>query len=207
MKKKINTRDGFGYILFMTLANLAGAAAMLVFMYFVSKSNDTDLVNQYFVPFSLLVASIAVATSALITGIYFHRKLPDIIPTEGNTGSKNILTSYLRLVLPGEILRFILCSIPTKPGMMFGYRFFDGFLALAPNYLWDMFYVIPKGRMEHIRKIGYSGTDNLVFLAFYLAYLVVILAVYFFLFKRAWQAEETTRKNEVKLRMDPDQMK
>lgn len=207
MKKRITASDSLGYAVSMVVANIAGAAVMLLLLYFLSKSNDTDLVNQYFVPFSLLVASIAVATSALITGIYFHRKLPDIIPTEGNTGSKNILTSYLRLVLPGEILRFILCSIPTKPGMMFGYRFLDGFFALVPNYLWDMFYVIPHNRLDSMRDYGYTGADNLVFLAIYIAYLAVILTVYFFLFKHIWKTAETTKKNEVKLCMDPDQMK
>lgn len=207
MKHRITLRDSLGYSVWMVIANLAGAAAMLLLLYFVSKSNDVDLVREYYVPFSLLDASIAVATAALITGIYFHRKTPDLLLPEREAGNKDILNSFCRLVLPGELLRLILCSLPTTPGMMFGYRLFDGFFALAPNYLWDMFYVIPNNRMESMRDAGYSAADNLVFLAFYLAYLAVILAVYFFTFRTVWKTAETARKNEVKLRMDPDQMK
>ena len=180
---------------------------MLLLLYFVSKSNDADLVRQYYVPFSILFALIAIAAAALITGIYFHRKMPDLCSPERDAGCKDILNSFCRLVLPGELLRLILCSLPTTPGMMFGYRFLDGFFALAPNYLWDMFYVIPHNRMDSMRDSGYSATDNLVFLAFYLAYLAVILGVYFFTFRTVWKTAEVTRKNEVKLRMDPDQMK
>lgn len=207
MKHRITLRDRFGYAVWMIIANLAGAAAMLLLVYFVSKSNDADLVRQYYVPFSILLALVAMATTALITGIYFHRNVPDLLSPEGDAGCKDILNSFCRLVLPGELLRLILCSLPTTPGMMFGYRFLDGFFALAPNYLWDMFYVIPHNRMDSMRDSGYSATDNLVFLAFYLVCLAVILAVYFFTFRAIWKSAEAVRKNEVKLRMDPDQMK
>lgn len=207
MKKSITAHTCLGYTLFSAAANLAGAIAMLILLYFVSKSNDADLIRQHYVIFSLLDAAVAMAVTALLTGLYFHRKMPDVLSHEGDASPAYILKCFCRWVLPGEIVRLILCSLPTKPGMMFGYRFLDGFFALVPNYLWDMFYVIPNNRLDSMRELGYSATDNLVFLAIYTVYLAVLLIVYFFLFKTIWRAAETARRNEVKLHMNPDQMK
>lgn len=207
MKERITPRTCLGYMAIMTLANLVGAAAMLLVSYFFSKSNDVELIRRHYILSSLLTAAIQMAATALITGIYFHRTMPDLLPPDDDTSRSDILKHFCRLVLPGEMIRTVLCSLPTKPGMMFGYRFFDGFFALAPNYLWDMFYVIPNNRLGDMREFGYSAADTLVFLAFYVVCLAVLLTAYFWIFRAVWKTAEATRKSQVKLRMDPEQMK
>ena len=52
---------------------------------------------------------------------------------------------FLSTVLVKEIIRFVLVSIPTSPGKLFGFRFFDGIFAIAPNFIYDQFYVTTHG--------------------------------------------------------------
>ena len=90
---------------------------------------------------------------------------------------------------------------------MFGFRFFDGIFAIAPNFLYDQFYITPYNRRADIWESGYTFADNAVFFGIYFLYFIITVAVLYFVFAYAWKQYEEARKNEVRIRMDPEQMK
>jgi len=90
---------------------------------------------------------------------------------------------------------------------MFGYRFVDGIFAIAPNFLCDQLYLTPNNRMTSIRKYGYTISDHLHFLGIYLPYLMIVLVAAFLLFYWMWRRNERDYAQEVKIRMDPSQIK
>lgn len=123
------------YFMVMMGSNLAGTAAMVIFMLALKSLPFHEIfIQNYFLYILLLIVSVSVAviTSIYITSIYFSRTLK----VEANTGNDNktILKSFLSTVLVKEIIRFVLVSIPTSPGKLFGFRFFDGIFAIAPNF-------------------------------------------------------------------------
>lgn len=207
MKKAIHLYDSLGYFAFMIIANLAGTVATLLLISILGKTNDRDIVVKNYKLFAIIFAFIGIAITIAIIAFYFKRKLSKIFPIETETKRTDILKNCALLVLPGEILRFILSAVSMTPGNMFGYRFFDGFLAFAPNLVYDWFYLVPNNRLEDIRKFGYTFTDNSLFLVIYFIYFIVVVGVLFFVFSKMWKNIDKAHKNEIKIRMDPSQMK
>ena len=207
-KKNLTVYDNLAYIGIMLIANLIAAVAMLLLISILGKSNDRDMIIENYKLFAVIFAFVGVVASSLVMSFYFKRKLPSIDFSNSEEGGiKAIIKNFCLLVLPGEILRFVFASIPTNPGSMFGYRFFDGFLAMPSNLLYDWFYLMPNDRLEIIRKSGYTFADNALFILVYLIYFIVYIGILFLIFWRIWKENETARKNEVKLYMDYDQVK
>jgi len=65
----------------------------------------------------------------------------------------------------------------------------------------------PNHRLESIRESGYTLADNAIFFVVYLLYFIITIAVMYFVFSDVWKKYEESRKNDVRIRMDPEQMK
>jgi len=176
------------YFMVMMGSNLAGTAAMVIFMLALKSLPFHEIfIQNYFLYILLLIVSVSVAviTSIYITSIYFSRTLKVEANTEND--NKTILKSFLSTVLVKEIIRFVLVSIPTSPGKLFGFRFFDGIFAIAPNFIYDQFYITTHGLHSTIWERGYSLTDYLVFIAIYLIYFVVNMFILYFVYLWIWK--------------------
>lgn len=209
MKNRITVRDKIVYFCTMLGANLLGSVAIILIMSILSKSNDRNIIVQNYRLFALIFAIIGIGVACLVTFLYFRSKLPDIFVSdiENADSIKVIFKNFCLWVLPGEIIRFILATLPTKPGSMFGYRFFDGFFAMPANLVYDWFYLMPQKRLEVIRESGYTFADNALFFLIYLICFTVTVAALFLLFKQLWKENEAAKKKEVKIRMDYDSVK
>lgn len=209
MKNRITVRDKIVYFCTMLGANLLGSVAIILIMSILSKSNDRNIIVQNYRLFAVIFAIIGIGVACLVTFLYFRSKLPDIFvsDTENADSIKVIFKNFCLWVLPGEIIRFILATLPTKPGSMFGYRFFDGFFAMPANLVYDWFYLMPQKRLEVIRESGYTFADNALFFLIYLICFTVTVAALFLLFKQLWKENEAAKKKEVKIRMDYDSVK
>ena len=209
MKNKITARDKIAYFATMLGANLLGSIAIILILSILSKSNDRNTIIKNYRLFAVIFALIGIGVTCLVTFLYFRSKLPDIFVSdiENADNIKVIFKNFCSWVLPGEIIRFILATLPTKPGSMFGYRFFDGFFAMPANLVYDWFYLMPEKRLAVIRESGYTFADNALFFLIYLIYFAITIAVLFLLFKQLWKENETAKKNEVKIRMDYNSVK
>ena len=209
MKNKITAYNKIGYFITMLGANLLGSIAIILILSILSKSNDRNTIIKNYRLFAVIFALIGIGVTCLVTFLYFRSKLPHIFvsDTENADNIKVIFKNFCSWVLPGEIIRFILATLPTNPGSMFGYRFFDGFFALPANLVYDWFYLMPKKRLAVIRESGYTIADNALFFLIYLIYFAITIAVLFLIFKQLWKENEVKKKNEVKIRMDYDSVK
>lgn len=209
MKNLITVRDKIVYFVTMLGANLLASVAIILLLSILSKSNDRNIIIKNYRLFAVIFAIIGIGVACLVTFLHFRSKLPDIFISdiENADSIKVIFKSFCSWVLPGEIIRFILATLPTKPGSMFGYRFFDGFFAMPANLVYDWFYLMPEKRLAVIRESGYTFADNALFFLIYLIYFAITIAVLFLIFKQLWKENEVKKKNEVKIRMDYDSVK
>jgi len=201
------TLDSVVYGIVMFIANAAGTVAIVFFLMILKAVIGEEATNRHYVIFILLTALIAAAVVWFGSSFYFKYKIPDIC--KGETNQTILRSNFLFIVLPAEILRFILCCIPTMPGPTFGFRFCDGIFAIAPNFMYSRFYLLPSYNynLEDIREFGYLFTDHIVFFVYYLVYFAINFCVLYLLFSRAWEKYDRERKSEVKIRMDPEQIK
>lgn len=210
-ERNVTILDAFVYGIVMFLANLAGTFAMLLFNVIVRNLIGVEGMEKFYSFLVALYAAVGIVLSLFIIRFYFCYKIPDIVPkkSDNKDRQKMILSNWLFMVLPGEILRFILVSLPTKPGVLLGcgYRFFDGLFAFPANFVYDRIYLMPNNRMPSIYEFGYTFTDNILFIMVYLIYFVINLCLMYILFSKVWVKYEEERKNEFRIHMDPEQMK
>lgn len=201
--------DCIVYCIAMAAANVAGTVALILMLYLFKITIGQAAASEHYVSITIISSVIAVAVSALLIYLYFRYKIPDITPkiTEEYDSVHTMRSNFWFMVLPAEILRMVLATLPTAPGSFFGYRFMDGFFAIAPNFLYDQFYITPYNRRADIWESGYTFADNAVFFGIYFLYFIITVAVLYFVFAYAWKQYEKARKSEVRIRMDPEQMK
>lgn len=218
MKSGRNTTisDSCSYGIVMIIANIVGTVGCFLFMMIIRVlGGDRGLLSikehgwlVCIVPV-FVISAVAMVVTALVTRFYFSYKIPDILPRNNDDASErqNIWRNFAFMVLPAEIIRMVAALTCTVPGQMFGYRLFNGFFTIVPNFLFDQFYLTPTGRLAQIRETGYTMGENLLFSGIYLVYFVLTIGVLYFVFSRVWKKCANDRNNEVKLRMDPEQMK
>ena len=215
--KESNTtvHDAVQYALVSFAANAAGTAAFTLLMVVVSKIFGAGTLPRtwYNALLSvLLVSGVCSAGMLAVTYLWFRAKIPDVMPKrgEGRADTKTILRYFLFTVLPGEIVRAILVSLPIAPlYIISSYRFFDGVFAFIPNFIFDSFY-LTRYQFRYGDEIwarGFTLQDNLVFLAVYAVYFALNGLLLWLLYSNVWKKYENERESEIRLRMDPEQMK
>lgn len=159
------------------------------------------------VPIIVLDMGVAFSVVLLADFLFFRGKMEKW--TKTSFSSDVLRTNFAVLVLPAEVLRFLLCMLFQKPGALFGYRFFDGIFTFIPSFLHDQFYLTPHNRLESIRESGFSFGDNLTFFLYYLGYFLFTCVVLYFLFQYLWKKQERQQAHDEqnKLRMDSERTK
>lgn len=159
------------------------------------------------VPIIVLDMGVAFAVVLLADFLFFRGKMEKW--TKVSFSSDALRVNFGVLVLPAEVLRFLLCMLFSGPGAIFGYRFFDGIFTFIPSFLHDQFYLTPHNRLESIRESGFSFGDNLTFFLYYLGYFLFTCVVLYFLFQYLWKQQERQQAHyeQNKLHMNSEQTK
>ncbi len=210
-EKNVTVADIVAYGVLTFIANLAGTLVMLLIAIVLRKTIGLEAAQKAGLVFIIILVAASIAGTLFVTFLYLRYKLPDIVPKSENgiSNTKTITSYFLTMILPAEVFRAILTSIPTRPGSIFGfgYRFFDGIFAFNSNFLFDQFYLTPQGRWDRVWDHGFSTQDNLVFFAVHIVCFVIHLFLLYLLYTKVWRNYEEARNSEVKMRMDPEQMK
>lgn len=207
-ERTVTALDSFVYGIVMLLANAAGLGAVLLFLKMLLTMGAREvIVGNWLYTVVLFAVLLAFAAEVLVTFLYFRYKAGDHY--DSSMTAAGVRRNYCFLVLPAEIVRFVLGVLPLKPGSTFGYRFCDGIFTFIPSYVHDQFYMTPNGRLESIREAGYTFTDNITFFLTYLVYFAVTCIVVYLVYRLVWEHRGRTlaHEDEFKLRMDPEQMK
>ena len=160
-------------------------ATFLVAM--VAKFAIKPLGNSVFTAFLmwLLLVIICYGVPLGILWYYYMRKRV-AFQYQPSENKSQWIKSATKLILPGEVLRFLLCL--AKLGLLDGF----GMLALAPSFLYEQTYLIWSGRMNDVRQFGNTiFGDYLAFTACYLMYAVIYIGLLLFLYRYYWKKEST----------------
>jgi len=203
VERTVTGMDSLKYAGVMAGANIAGFAANLLFRVILSGVPGVRqmLVNSFAsTVFILLLSLFSFAAVILISYILFTRLLPDqYLP---GASSRVVTQNALFFILPAEILRFLLSSLPLRPGRMFGLRLFDGLFTIVPGFAYNQLYLVPNRALERIFEEGYSLTDNIVYILMYLVYFLLTCMVLILLYRRIWQKRDAALAAEEKIRID-----
>lgn len=167
--------DCLQYLPIMLIANAAGCAGLLAAQIFITilLNNDRSYTRGaagYIIVFLMAIAAFAV--SLTVTYILCRRKFDNLFAAD--IPLPTVHANTLALVLPAEILRFLIASLPWKPGGILGLRFFDGLFTVIPSFLFDQLYLVRHGGVRRVREEGYLPGDNAAYIAIYLVYFLLL---------------------------------
>ncbi len=196
-RRTVTIPDAILYGLLMFAANFVSSYTAILSFNLLGKllginAPVSDLSQA--VPILVLDAAAAFAVVLLADFLFFRANMEKW--TKPSFSPESLRINFAVLVLPAELLRFLLSMISTKPGTLFGYRFFDGFFTFLPSFLHDQLYLTPHNRLESIRTSGFSSGDTLTFFLYYLGYFLVTCTALYFLFRYLWQKQERQRAHD-----------
>ena len=187
----IGITDQLAYAIVLFLASYAGGLAGTL-----SRNCLAFFWQTYFSSIPMLWAAFVVYPIVWIVSLlipfavlcfFFRRTVPDhYLPSDTpRLWRKNAL----RLILPGEIIRFLLCLSLSRNMVRF---------ALFPTHLFDLFYLPLSGRSDAVLHEGtYILQDYLVFALIYLLYFTLYLSVILLLYRRYWMVSKEEREDLV----------
>lgn len=207
LRRTVTFPDAILYGLLMFAANFVSSYTAILSFNLLGKliginAPVSDLSQA--VPILVLDAAAAFTVVLLADFLFFRANMEKW--TKPSFSTESLRINFAVLVLPAELLRFLLCMVSTKPGSLFGYRFFDGFFTFLPSFLHDQLYLTPHNRLESIRTNGFSSGDTLTFFLYYLGYFLVTCAALYFLFRHLWRKQECQQAHyeQNKLHMDSE---
>ena len=102
------------------------------------------------------------------------------------------MKSAARLMIPGEVFRFILCWISL------GHVSRTGLFGILPTFLFEQTYVIWSGRYVAIRQeLALNFGDYLAYAFCYLICLAIQLTVIVFVYRYLWNVRKKEREELV----------
>jgi len=197
LRRTVTFPDAILYGLLMFAANFVSSYTAILSFNLLGKllgitAPVSDLSQA--IPILVLDMGVAFAVVLLADFLFFRTNMEKW--TKPSFSPESLRINFAVLVLPAEFLRFLLCMVSTKPGSLFGYRFFDGFFTFLPSFLHDQLYLTPHNRLESIRTNGFSSGDTLTFFLYYLGYFLVTCTALYFLFRHLWEKQERQRAHD-----------
>ena len=205
VKRTVTVFDAVVYCLIMFGTNFISYYVAILSYNIIGKLVGLDGPVSDFakaVPIIILDMGVAFSVVLLADFLFFRGKMEKW--TKASFSPYALSINFSVLVLPSEVLRFLLCMLFRKPGAIFGYRFFDGIFTFIPSFLHDQFYLTPHNRLDSIRDRGFSFGDHLTFFLYYLGYFLFTCMVLYFLFRYLWRKQKQKHfyEEQSKLRMD-----
>ncbi|MBE6611954.1 MAG: hypothetical protein E7632_05640 [Ruminococcaceae bacterium] len=171
----IEVKDIFIYTVVNFAANYIGFLVYIVLALPMSRVSSTLAGKRITLGMILLAVMLA---AAALTIFYFKKNIP--AQHLDNEGRRSWLNNGLWLILPGEIIRFVVTLIDLGNGNGTG-RF-----ALVPSMLFEQIYMRTAGIASRDYLSG-STADYLAYTAIYLVYLAANAALLLFIYRRFWK--------------------
>ena len=203
-KTSVIFTDCMRYIAAVLAAGLAGtvgfyAVQILLTVLLRGDRSYTRSAKSYILLFFMVLVSFAV--TLVVRAFLFVRYYSDLFDTD--VPRSGVYINALALIFPAEAALFFLSSLPWKPGIMFGGRFFGGIFTPIPSVLYNQLYIIRHGGLERIREDGYLPADHRAYILIYLAYFLLLCAAVVLIFHILHRkAEAAKRKREEKYAED-----
>ena len=183
--KKMPKREIVLYTIITCFSNLIAT----IFVSFILKTILPSINNNVVIFIILLVIGVF-AVSLGITSFFFKRRIPTHYRDSNN--KYDWLKQGLLLVLPGEILRLIVCLFSL------GHINSTGMLSILPTFLFEQTYVVWTGRMEAIRQnLDFIPADFFAYVGAYLLYLVLYLIGILTIYHAFWNVGKREREEMI----------
>ena len=175
--KKLQAKEIIFYGIIVCIANLLASLATS----FILKIIVTPIKNVAFAyaltVFILLVGCFGIPLAILFG--YWKNRIP--AHYQPSDDKQLWLKNALRLILPGEIVRFLLGT------SCLGFIGSFGLLSLIPTFVFEQTYVIWSGRYKAIRqKAEFIFADYLAYVGIYLIYLALFLLAVLAIYRYLW---------------------
>lgn len=182
---KVSKLDCAVYAIFNIAANYIGCALSGILLSLILQLGRIPVITDIF--------GIALATAApvAVLAFLFHRRVPYHYIKESTP--RTVLKSYLLYVIPGEIVRFIICIVPVF-GKILPFSTFGVLTAGGANMLYS-FYTGLSGRNLAIGSYKqYIAMDFIVYFFVHIVYLAVYMLASFFVYRYFWNKAEDAHK-------------
>lgn len=178
-----------GEILLYAIISFFSNLITTIVVSFVLKTILPSINNNVVIFVILLV--IGVFTVSLgITALFFKRKVPKHY--QASDDRYGWLKQGLRLVLPGETFRLIVCLVSL------GHINSTGLLSVLPTFFFEQTYVAWSGRMEAIRQnLNFIPADFFAYIGAYLPYLILYLIGILAIYNVFWNVGKREREEMV----------
>ncbi len=184
-KTKITKGQIVLYAIITCVSNLIAAFLVSAFLKTLLPS-----INNNVVVFIILLVIGVFAVSLGITAFFFKRRVPTHYRDSNN--KYDWLKQGLLLVLPGEILRLIVCLFTL------GHVNSTGMLSILPTFLFEQTYVVWTGRIEAIRQdLNFVPADFFAYIGAYLPYLILYLIGVLAIYRIFWNIGKKEREEMI----------
>ena len=100
------------------------------------------------------------------------------------------IKSCIKLILPAEIIRFLVCL------RTLGHINTSGFFAPLPTLLFENTYLVWSNRHEQVRQmLQYNFVDFVVYAVCYIIYLAIHLAIVMIIYRHFWLESQKDRED------------
>ncbi len=185
----IGISDQLAYALFLPLANYVGGVVGTICRNWLAFFWQIYFSNVPMLAAALIIYPIIWTLSLLIPFAMIYLLFRRAVPNHYLPSDEPSLwcRSALQLILPGELIRFLLC-LSLRRNMV---RF-----ALFPSNLFDLFYLPSAGRSEAVLQEGtYILQDFAVYALIYLLYFALYLTVILLIYRRFWKVGKEERED------------
>ncbi len=180
---KIQMSDILIYCVFTCIGNSLLASLVSTLIQWFIKPLELGALVTY------LLLSIGTFAGYMILFFFLYRE--KIHNHYQPDGKKNIvLKSALSMILPGEILRFLLCLISL------GSSASTGVMSIISTILFEQLYLNGVERYTIVRQDGVTNfLDIVMYIACYLLYFAIYFAVIFAIYRWVWNSRKKDRKD------------
>lgn len=173
------------YAIITCVSNLIATISVLYIL-----KTIPSLINNNIPIFVIFLVIGVFAVSLGVTALFFKRSVPTHY--QASDDRYGWLKQGLRLVLPGEIFRLIVCLFNL------GHINSTGLLSVLPTFLFEQTYAIWTGRMDAIRQnADYIPADFFAYIGAYLPYLILYLTGVLAIYRIFWNVGKREREEMI----------
>lgn len=182
---KVSKLDCAVYAIFNIAANYISSGIVIIVGGFLLSLVRIPVISEIFAMAFTTVAPI------IVLAFLFHRRVSYHYIKESTP--RTVLKSYLLYVIPGEIVRLIICIVPIFSKIL-PFSTFGVLTAGGANMLYS-FYVGISGRTLAIGSYKqYIAMDFIVYFFVHIVYLALYMLASFFVYRYFWNKAEDAHK-------------
>ena len=180
----------FGYLLLYVISWIASSAY---------KSGIIQFTNTYVIIMLLLGILIAFISTAVVCASHLYRF---VLHKLNISDDRRIMSySFLKILIPGEILRLIITSIPWNKGWFTSHAYIGTIINIEPTLFFDQFYLTLTRRILFVSEYGIRTSDYFIYSLINVFFFVLHIAITLLLLLRISENEKRNKNKEIRLTM------